>query len=715
LELERDLAERNGRIQELEQALEKSRSEKEVLFSEARQWEKQAARGVEFQKQAGEREDALRRLSARVGDLEKEIAEGSKRFEEREAAQREAELLKGRVSELEVRVREGQETVLRERERGEALQAEAKAGERAAQELRQELAASSEKVRQAEERADQANKRAEERAEEASKRAEERVREAEALQAKTEQRLERAQVSEAKWQQELRKAVENLEAAQAARAGDARRVEAALEKEREAVSAREQMAVELRAAREALRDRPQADVDVSGPAADSHKEEVARLEARLQEIQRQRGDAERRASEAERQFAEILVDWEARKKLSETLPVLNERLAEQKEALEGWEKRGVEWADREADLRDSVEERQREIEEMRSAIRTLQRTENIHLEQSETQDSGWRRFFRQPWMPPAVLALGILVGVGVGVATGGRINTGEAPVEPGHRVVKGAVRETGTPVSTVEDPGAAGGKEEGAGPGKSEDFGKTAPPAQPVRPGGDDTAETVAAKAVKPSPKMGAGLEKEEPAEGGTPVVGKTTSTEASGGPEGKAGLPNQFLGIKFGTLLTDNPAVSQWLLDKGIYHRKAHLVGAEVEAAIVPDQENRMMKGSYVRICPRSTAEVAKFLEWSVSVQDAISAQYGEPAEVQEVKEASDAEAVVERIASGKDRYMAVWKRDTEDASIIMSIGAMNERSVVFRLEYFSAALMRTFGERAKAAEAEAAQPKPDEAPPVQ
>jgi len=181
--------------------------------------------------------------------------------------------------------------------------------------------------------------------------------------------------------------------------------------------------------------------------------------------------------------------------------------------------------------------------------------------------------------------------------------------------------------------------------------------------------------------------------------------------------LPSQFLGVKFGSLLADNPALSQWQLDKGIYHRKARLVGAEVEAAVVSDQENRVIKGTYVRVCPRSTAELSRFLEWAVSVQDAISAQYGDPSEIQEIKEAADAAAIVDRIASGKDRYIAIWNRDGEDASIILSIGAMNERSVAFRVEYFSTSLVKAFNERleadrVRAEEADASKPKPEEAP---
>jgi hypothetical protein len=147
-------------------------------------------------------------------------------------------------------------------------------------------------------------------------------------------------------------------------------------------------------------------------------------------------------------------------------------------------------------------------------------------------------------------------------------------------------------------------------------------------------------------------------------------------------------------------------------------LVGVEVEAAITADPENRVVKGSYVRVCPRSTEELSPFLEWAVSVQDAISAQYGDPTEVQEIQEAADAAAIVDRIASGKARYIAAWRRDAEDGSILLSIGAMNERSVVFRLDYFSAALIKAFNERQEnerlnPVEATEAKPGPTEAKP--
>lgn len=175
-----------------------------------------------------------------------------------------------------------------------------------------------------------------------------------------------------------------------------------------------------------------------------------------------------------------------------------------------------------------------------------------------------------------------------------------------------------------------------------------------------------------------------------------------------RASLPNQFLGTQFGTALSDVANLSHWTESNGRLRRKATLVGAAVEAVLIPNHENRVMAGAYVRVCPRSTESLAQFLEWAVGVQDAVDAEYGEPSTVHEVSEADDAAAVVERIANGKDFYEATWERQSDDGFIVLSIRVFNERSVVFRLEYLNRQLLSEY----TAQQRTAAQPEPGVAP---
>jgi hypothetical protein len=161
--------------------------------------------------------------------------------------------------------------------------------------------------------------------------------------------------------------------------------------------------------------------------------------------------------------------------------------------------------------------------------------------------------------------------------------------------------------------------------------------------------------------------------------------------------LPSQFLGTPFGTAVVEVANLANWTESSGRFRRKATLVGAPVEAVLIPDHKKRIMAGAYVRICPRSTESLAPFLEWAVGVQDAIDAEYGEPSSVHEVSEADDAAGVVERIATGRDFYEALWERQSDDGLIVLSIRAFNERSVVFRLEYLHRAMLAAYTEQQK------------------
>jgi hypothetical protein len=158
--------------------------------------------------------------------------------------------------------------------------------------------------------------------------------------------------------------------------------------------------------------------------------------------------------------------------------------------------------------------------------------------------------------------------------------------------------------------------------------------------------------------------------------------------------LPDQFLGIRFGTELSEVTGIAQWKETAGKRHRKAELLGSEVEAVLTADVQNRLIMGSYVRVASRQPEALTPFLEWAVNVQDAVSALYGEPIRVHSVEGATEAGEVVRKIAAGEDFYQATWERESEDGMIDLSIRVFNERSVVFRMEYRARKLYTGFVE---------------------
>lgn len=200
-------------------------------------------------------------------------------------------------------------------------------------------------------------------------------------------------------------------------------------------------------------------------------------------------------------------------------------------------------------------------------------------------------------------------------------------------------------------------------------------------------------QATEPPPPKGALPSGEPNAQAGPasskpPLPDPTQPAVASGtSMAGRAGmpssLPDQFLGIKFGTELSQVSGISLWKETAGKRHRKAELLGSEVEAVLTADSQGRLIMGSYVRVAFRQPDSLTPFLEWAVNVQDAVSALYGEPIRVHSVEGASEAVEVVRKISAGEDYYQASWERESEDGMIDMSIRVFNERSVVFRMEY--------------------------------
>lgn len=187
-------------------------------------------------------------------------------------------------------------------------------------------------------------------------------------------------------------------------------------------------------------------------------------------------------------------------------------------------------------------------------------------------------------------------------------------------------------------------------------------------------------------------------APGSAPVV-PSPVTEPNPPPAStRRSLPDSFLGIKYGSFIRDLDNLEQWQETAGRWHRKAALLGAPVEVVLSPDEEGRVIMGSYVRIIGRQPEVVAQFLEWVVKCQDEVSALYGNPSAVHQVEGASEAAELVQKINTGEDYYEALWQRADEDTMINLSVRLFSERGIVFRLEYRSRQLAEAFAQRKEA-----------------
>jgi predicted nucleic acid-binding Zn-ribbon protein len=296
----------------------------------------------------------------------------------------------------------------------------------------------------------------------------------------------------------------------------------------------------------------------------------------------------------------------------------------------------------EAELRQILAKRDLEIQRLASQIRDA----SHHADASSPSNSllGWMNGKVAFVLPVLALAIGLLSGAALSRRKAGTVNAPEVALKtpPAHGGdSEGGAQGAPGPVSTAVIPSAGGTR--GAGPTASS--GSAAVTAIPQAPAA--AGSLAASRAGMPSP------------------------------------LPDQFLGIRFGTELGEVAGIAQWKETAGKRHRKAELLGSEVEAVLTTDGQNRLIMGSYVRVASRQAEALTPFLEWAVNVQDAVSALYGEPIRVHSVEGATDAVEVVRKIAAGEDFYQATWEREVEDGMIDLSIRVFNERSVVFRMEY--------------------------------
>ena len=332
-----------------------------------------------------------------------------------------------------------------------------------------------------------------------------------------------------------------------------------------------------------------------------------------------------------------------------------------------------------------LETRELEIKKLTEQLGQAVATNRNSSQSTAQRTSGWlpQALERREAVAAVSLAVGLVVGVGVSrlVSPSDSVPPAQVAGAPAaqSKEVAPAVSQT---AKEVEIPSPKTPPEPSVASGSSSVAGSITPAPVP------QPATTV------PPPSA--------PAQSGTPG-------SASGMPNK---LPDSFLGMRFGTSISDLATRGQWQETAGRLHRKAELLGTQVEAVLSQDEEGRLIMGSYVRIVPREEAAVGPFLEWAVNSQDAVSALYGEPSRMHQVEGASDATEVVRRITSGEDFYEAGWEREGEDTMMDLSIRVFNARSVVFRLEYRSRELVSAYSQRREANKEKAPEKTDEETP---
>ena len=331
-------------------------------------------------------------------------------------------------------------------------------------------------------------------------------------------------------------------------------------------------------------------------------------------------------------------------------------------------------------------------EQLAQAV-SANRSANRNLSQSADQRaSGWlpQALQRREAVAAVSLAVGLVVGVGVSRLVSP--SDSALPSQGASVAVAPATQVKEVPAMVSEAPKEV----------------QSPPPKPTPEPGVTSGSATVAGPSTTPAPMPQPAAPTAPTAPPSVPAQ-SGTSGFASGMP---SRLPDTFLGMRLGTSLSDLVNRAQWQETAGKLHRKADLLGTQVEAVLSQDEEGRLIMGSYVRIVPRLSADVGPFLEWAVNSQDAVSALYGEPSRMHQVEGATDEAEVVRRITSGDDFYAAGWEREGEDTMIDLSIRVFNDRSVVFRLEYRSRELVNAYAQRLEANKEKAAQKSADETP---
>jgi hypothetical protein len=192
------------------------------------------------------------------------------------------------------------------------------------------------------------------------------------------------------------------------------------------------------------------------------------------------------------------------------------------------------------------------------------------------------------------------------------------------------------------------------------------------------------------------------PAEGGIMAGSQKSADEqteggrtASSSPAFATPFPDGFMGIKFGSKVEYISDRVTWSKEGENLHKPATLADERVEAVLVPDHDGRLTVGAYVRLSDLPDNELVPFLEWALTVQDAITSKFGRPSSVHVVKNAGTETEIVRKIRSGQDFYECIWEDPFAQCLITLSVAGRSSRLVVFRLEYKSIPLTRSYLDR--------------------
>jgi hypothetical protein len=159
--------------------------------------------------------------------------------------------------------------------------------------------------------------------------------------------------------------------------------------------------------------------------------------------------------------------------------------------------------------------------------------------------------------------------------------------------------------------------------------------------------------------------------------------------------FPDGFLGIKFGSRIDYIADRVTWAKEGENLHKPAMLADEKVQAVLIPDHEGRLTVGAYVRISDAVDSESVPFLEWALTVQDAISSKFGRPSSVHVVKNAATEIDIIRKIRSEHDFYECIWEDPYAQCVVTLSVSGRSTRLLVFRLEYKSIPLTKKYLDR--------------------
>jgi len=181
-----------------------------------------------------------------------------------------------------------------------------------------------------------------------------------------------------------------------------------------------------------------------------------------------------------------------------------------------------------------------------------------------------------------------------------------------------------------------------------------------------------------------------------SPASGREEASENENAELGKLELenrfPDSFMGIKFGSKIEYIADRVTWAKEGENLHKPTTLADERVQAVLIPDHDGRLTVGAYVRISNQPDSELVPFLEWALTVQDAVTAKFGRPTSVHVVKNAATETEIVRKIREGSDFYECTWEDPFRQCLITLGVSGKNSRLVVFRLEYKSIPLTRSY-----------------------